>query len=142
MNEASQGLNINQYITYWKNLSTWIFTDLLSADYLIQYAIIGISVVAGYYVSRLVRSYFSSPTEEEQKRTYFRSLFIRVLRRLAFSVTALAILGVAIMVYNSLEEPYIAIHKLGGLLIAWAVIRLGSTLIQNPAIGHTVSVTA
>ncbi|MEZ5448310.1 MAG: mechanosensitive ion channel [Thiolinea sp.] len=122
---------LNIYMIY---VVDWLFT----IDRVIQYIIIIVAFVVAAWVSRIVRRRVQLP-EATERRHPLRMYYYRLIRRMAFPVTLLVIVGIGILGYKLYGTPHKALSKTTSLALAWLLIRMGSTFISNPLISRSVT---
>lgn len=127
--------NTQQWLESAEILKIWLLEYVITFHLLVQLVIVTAGFVLAYYISRRVRSFLA---QREDIPRWRRTLY-RVLRRQAFPVSLIIWLHGAILIYSMMGEPHVALSKISSLVIAWALIRLASSFIDNPTISNTVA---
>lgn len=117
---------------------SWIAENLFTLDRLAQYAIVILGLILAFYISKWVRTRLQLPEQDEQGYR-MRHLLFRVARRLIFPVTLFLWISLATLIFELLELPHRPLNLANSLVVAWALIRLASSLISNATISHVVS---
>jgi len=122
-----------------EQFKAWILTDLLSPDTAIQWACILVGVVLVFILGRIFRPGFHRWMEQTISNEALRSalsLTTSIGHCLAFFLYAQAVTAMFVM-QDSFPRWIFAASDLA---IAWVIIRLSSTIIQNKKLSRFVAV--
>ncbi|MFK7795334.1 MAG: mechanosensitive ion channel family protein [Gammaproteobacteria bacterium] len=111
--------------------------EILNYQSLIELGIIVIGFFAALYVSKNLRAYISGWEVSYTSRT--RRYLFATLRRLIFPLLMFAWVGLFTVIYIVLKHPWPLLSTAMSLTVAWFVIRLGSSFIDNPLISRAVA---
>lgn len=117
---------------------TWIVENIFTLDRLTQYAIVILGLVLAFYLGKRIRARLQLP-ELPEEGYRLRHLLVRVARRLVFPATLVLWISLAILVYELLNRPHLPLSRINNLAVAWALIRLASSVISNATISHVVA---
>ena len=112
-------------------------TEIFSYQSLIELGIIIVGLFAAVFLSNKIRALIQDIETSYQSRT-IKFLFT-ALRRLIFPMVLFAWIGLFTIIYIVIEQPWPLLSTAMSLTIAWFVIRLGSSFIDNPLISRTVA---
>lgn len=120
---------------YFKILSIWLWDYVLTIKLVIQLSVVALGLLIALYASHRIRQHFPLPQENlRPQRTA-----MRLIRRLAFPIALIIWLNLGITAYNLHDEPHLILSKISSLTMAWALIRLVSSFIENSTISHIVA---
>lgn len=118
-------------------VTSFFETELFSYGSLIELGII----VAGFFVSIYFSKKLRTRIRDWETNYKFRSrkFLFAALRRLVFPLLLFSWVGVFAIAYIVAKQPWPLISTAMSLTVAWFVIRLGSSFIDNPLISRAVS---
>ena len=111
--------------------------EIFSYQSLIEIAIITIGFFAALYVSKKLRAYILDWETSYTSRS--RRYLFATLRRLIFPLLLFAWVGLFTVIYIVVKQPWPLLSTAMSLTVAWFVIRLGSSFIDNPLISRAVA---
>lgn len=115
----------------------WAGQHVFASGNLTQIAIIVTGLIVTLALSKTIKPRLATLKSTEQVRT--ASFLTGVMLKFAVPILLLVWLGVFAALYIRLEQPYALIEAALILTLAWAVIRLGSSIIADHLIGRTVA---
>ena len=115
----------------------WLDMTMFSYQKLIEFGIVVAGIIVSIYISKNLRTHILE-FEEKSKSKPKRFLFT-TLRRLIFPLVLFAWVEAFVVIFVILKEPWPILHTAVNLTIAWFIIRLGSSFIENPLISRTVA---
>ena len=123
-------------------LTKWLQTQVFALDNLVQLvAIVATGLIAYYLNKKICDKFLSSESVFSTARSKSKlwSVITPVLRKLMFPLLWLTFLALAAGAFSLLHDSYPIIRTAIQLILAWAVIRLGSHFIDNPFTSKTVA---
>ena len=132
MNELIKNFDIEKVLS---QLATWFQTQVLALDNLVQLVAIIVTGLIAYYLNKKICKKFLSDEDvftAAKSKSKIRSVLTPVLRKLMFPLLWLTFLALAAGAFSLLQDSYPIIRTAIQLILAWAVIRLGSHFIDNP----------
>ncbi len=126
----------------WEQLSTWLQTQVLALDNLVQLIAIAAAGLIAYYLNKKICAKFLAEEnvfDSATSRSKLRAAITPVLRKLLFPVLWLTFLALAAGAFSLLQDSYPIIRTAIQLILAWALIRLGTHFIDNPFTSKTVA---
>lgn len=117
--------------------SQWAARHVFAPDNLTQIAIIVAGLIVTLVLARNIGPRLAALKSTEQIR--IASFLTGVMLKFAVPILLLVWLGVFAALYIRLGQPYALIEAAFILTLAWAVIRLGSSVIADHFIGRTVA---
>ena len=115
----------------------WLDMSMFSYQKLIELGIIVAGVIVSLYISKRLRAHIFEFEEKSESKTK-RFLFV-TLSRLVFPLLLFVWMGVFVVLYAVLKQPWSLLSTAINLIIAWFIIRLGSSFIENPLVSRTVA---
>jgi small-conductance mechanosensitive channel len=112
-------------------------SEIFSYQSLIELGIIFVGYVAALYISKKLRTYILNWEASYQFRS--KKYLFAPLRRLVFPSLLFAWVGFFAVVFIVSKQPWPLLSTAMSLTVAWFVIRLGSSFIDNPLISRAVS---
>lgn len=115
------------------------FFDMAQYSYhqLIELGIIVVGLIVSWFVSNRLRVRITE--YEESSKSKAKRILLTTLRRLIFPLVLLGWVGIFVIGYVVLMQPWPLLLTAINLIIAWFIIRLGSSFIENPLISRTVA---
>ena len=117
--------------------SQWAARHVFAPDNLTQIAIIVAGLIVTLALSKTIKPRLATLKSTEQVR--IASFLTGVMLKFAVPILLLVWLGVFAALYTRLDQPYALVEAALILTFAWAVIRLGSSIIADHLIGRTVA---
>ena len=111
--------------------------SIFSYQKLIELGIIVAGVIVSLYISKRLCAHIFEFEEKSESKTK-RFLFV-TLSRLVFPLLLFVWMGVFVVLYAVLKQPWSLLSTAINLIIAWFIIRLGSSFIENPLVSRTVA---
>ena len=111
--------------------------EIFSYQSVIELGIIVAGLFFSLYFSKKLRTYIIN--WESKYKTRSRKYLFSALRRLIFPLLLFVWIGVFVIAYIVLKQPWPLLSTVINLTIAWFVIRLGSSFIDNPIVSRTVA---
>ena len=111
--------------------------DLFQSQSLIEVGIIVAGLFISIYFSRKIRTLIRDWEASFQSRS--RKYLFAALRRLVFPSLLFAWVGLFAILYIVIKQPWPLLSTAMSLTVAWFIIRLGTSFIDNPLISKTVS---
>ena len=111
--------------------------DIFQSQSLIELGIIIAGLFASVYFSKKIRAFIRDWEASYQSKS--RKYLFAALRRLVFPSLLFVWVGLFVIIYIVIEQPWPILSTAMSLTVAWFVIRLGSSFIDNPLISKTVS---
>ena len=120
-----------------ERVSDFFQGEVFSYQSLVELVIIVVGFFLALYISKKLRAKILDweASYEDQSRMYL----FTALRRLIFPMLLFAWAGLFALIYIVLKQPWPLISSAMSLTVAWFVIRLGSSFIDNPLISRTVT---
>ena len=120
----------------------WLLTELLVWSTLVQLAVIGLGMVAAFYLARPAKKRLQARISGAwaSRRTVAR--MIGVVQSITYPGMALVLLGFAIVVCSALGWPYLLLSTWVNLLGVWIIIRMTSNLIKNETLARLIAIAA
>ena len=112
-------------------------SEIFSYQSLIELAIIAVGYIAALYLSNKLRSRILNWEASYQFRS--KKYLFALLRRLVFPLLLFAWVGFFTVIFIVIKQPWPLLSTAMSLTVAWFVIRIGSTFIDNPLISRTVA---
>lgn len=130
-------LGVDAWIEFLKGAFRWADQNAFAPDNLIQVAIIAVGLVVTFALAKKINTKLIELRPTEQIR--IKSFLAGVMFKFAVPILLLVWLGVFGGLYIHLGQPYALIETALILTLAWAIIRLGSSVIADHFIGRTVA---
>ncbi len=111
--------------------------EIFQSQSLIEVGIIIAGIFVSIYLSRKIRALILDWESSFQSRS--RRFLFAALRRLVFPSLLFAWVGLFAILYIVIKQPWPILSTAMSLTLAWFVIRLGTSFIDNPLISKTVS---
>lgn len=115
----------------------WFDMTMFNYQALIELVLITVGLFLSLLLSRRVRLRIINYQDNTQSKIQ-RYLLTR-FRRVVFPVLFLVWLGLFIIIYIIVKQPWLIHHTAAVLTIAWFIIRLGASFIHNPLISRSVA---
>lgn len=115
----------------------WIDQYVLIAGNLIQLVLFVAGVVGAVFIDRRVTAHLERFKAAKPSRA--RTLAVDLVERLLIPVFLLVWIGVCMGGFILADEPYHILRTVASLTMAWAIIRLGSSVISNHAVSKAVA---
>ena len=112
-------------------------SEIFSYQSLIELAIIAVGYIAALYFSKKLRANILKWEASYQFRS--KKYLFAPLRRLVFPLLLFAWVGLFVLVFVVIKQPWPLLSTAMSLTVAWFVIRLGSSFIDNPLISRSVA---
>jgi small-conductance mechanosensitive channel len=112
-------------------------SGIFSYQSLIELAIIAVGYITALSLSNKLRSRILSWEASYQFRS--KKYLFAPLRRLIFPLLLFAWVGFFAVIFIVIKQPWPLLSTAMSLTVAWFVIRLGSSFIDNPLISRTVA---
>ena len=115
------------------------FFDMARYSYqqLVELGIVAVGIFAAWIISK--RLYDRIAEYEEKSTSKANRILFSTLRRLIFPLLLFVWVGVFAIIFSALKQPWPVLLTAINLIIAWLIIRLGSSFIENPLISRTVA---
>ena len=110
---------------------------LFSHQTLIELVIVAVGYFAALYISKKIRTYILNWESSGYSRS--KKYLYATLRRLVFPLLMFAWVGMFAVIYIVIKQPWPLLSTAMSLTVAWFVIRLGSSFIDNPLISRAVA---
>jgi small-conductance mechanosensitive channel len=120
----------------------WLLTELLVWSTLIQLAVIGLGMAVAYYLARPARAWLHAKISGFTASRRLVARMAGVARSVLYPVIALVLLGVAILVCDAMDWPYLILRTWVNLLAVWIIIRVTSSVIENETLARLIAVAA
>ena len=115
----------------------WLDMTMFSYQKLIEIGIVVAGIFVSIYISKNLRTHISEFEEKSKSKT--KRFLFATLRRLIFPLVLFAWVGLFAVLYVVLKQPWPILSTAIILTIAWFIIRIGSSFIENPLISRTVA---
>lgn len=115
----------------------WLDMSMFSYQKLIEIGIVVAGIIVSIYISKNLRTHISE--FEEKSKSKPKKFLFATLRRLIFPLVLFVWVGLFAVLYVVLKQPWPILSTAIVLTIAWFIIRLGSSFIENPLISRTVA---
>lgn len=112
-------------------------TSMFSYQSLIELGIIVAGIITSFYISKRLSLYMLEL--ENRSRSKVRKFLSSTLGRLVFPIVLFFWVGIFAIIFTILAQPWPLLHTASNLTLAWFVIRLGSSFIDNPLVSKTVA---
>lgn len=110
---------------------------IFSHQTLIELIIVAVGYITALYLSKKIRAYILNWESGGYSRS--KKYLYATLRRLVFPLLMFAWVGMFAVIYIVIKQPWPLISTAMSLTVAWFVIRLGSSFIDNPLISRAVA---
>lgn len=111
--------------------------EIFQSQSLIEVGIIVAGFIVSIYISQKLRALIRDWEASHQSRS--RKFLFAALRRLVFPSLLFVWVGLFAILYIVIQQPWPILSTAMSLTVAWFVIRLGTSFIDNPLISKTVS---
>ena len=111
--------------------------EIFQSQSLIEVGIIIAGLIVSIYISQKLRALIRDWEASHQSRS--RKFLFAALRRLVFPSLLFVWVGLFAILYIVIQQPWPILSTAMSLTVAWFVIRLGTSFIDNPLISKTVS---
>ena len=118
-------------------VTNWFDMAQYSYHQLIELGIIVIGIILSLFITNRLRNRITE--YKEKSRSKVKRLLFTALNRLIFPLVLLAWVLIFEAGYVALKQPSPILLTAINLIIAWFIIRLGSSFIENPLISRTVA---
>ncbi|MFK7815164.1 MAG: mechanosensitive ion channel family protein [Gammaproteobacteria bacterium] len=115
----------------------WLDMAQFSYHQLIEIGIIFVGVIVSLFISKRLRILVTK--YEENSKSKAKRIIFSVLRRLIFPLVLLVWVEAFALGYALFDRPWPILLTATNLIVAWFIIRLGSSFIENPLISRAVS---
>ena len=135
-------VNMENLTAFLAHILTWLKTNILIWENLIQLVVILILLAGSYLLARGIRPLLTRALSRFfESNRLARSLFATLLNQLP-GIHLIVLLWIALLVYAQLEMQALVIDLVLTLAVAWVVIKLASSVILDRFWSLTVSVAA
>ncbi len=120
-----------------QSLFGWVDQHVLNLDHFIQVVIVGAGLLITLVAAKKINEKLAELEPFESIR--IQSFLTGVLYRFSVPILLLVWLGAFTGLYVTLGQPYALIEVAIILTLAWAIIRLGSSIISDTAISRSIA---
>lgn len=135
--------NVETWLALYATLLLWIEEHILALDSIIQVAILLLTVVIAYFVTKPLRPHLARKIAQLRGLSPLRR-FLTAISHQLFAILFLLLLwlatGIAAQFENGIESGLLEI--IASLMSAWIIIRLTSSLIANTFLSGLVAALA
>ena len=117
--------------------SGWFDSSLFDYKSLIELGIVIAGIFLSLYISKKIRAYITE--HRDQSKSKVKKVLLTTLNRLVFTLVLFFWVGLFSVFYIVIKQPWQILSTALILTIAWFIIRLGSSFIENPLISKAVA---
>ncbi|WP_417815300.1 mechanosensitive ion channel family protein [Thalassospira alkalitolerans] len=135
--------NPDQLVTWFEQTIIWVETNILLIPILLQIAACMVAVIPAYLLRGVVARQLARLQNWRALLHYagFRRL-IAVLPNLAFPVILVLLIWLIDAIAIQADYPHNVLRLVASLLNAWIVIRLGTTMVNDPVWARSIAIMA